>query len=198
MMLATCSYIHPKKNKHSQRMTGNRQVKVFSCSMTNCLAYRQTLISVDVVFVHADVCIMCMHLTVAHVHVWVFFRGGWLSVQYVNTCVYVQIVSGFALGVFHVYKLYRQLGQFLSLCLMNGLPLAPLCRELRSVCSCSFCTSCTVHTKTIYFSDVHTYPNTFTETRRIKREQQQQQRISIELHAHNNKKTIKIRHLTVT
>lgn len=56
-------------------------------------------------------------------------------------------------------KFYHQLGQFLCLCLINGLPLAPLRTELQPVCSCSVCTGCTVYTQTIYSSGTHAYPN---------------------------------------
>lgn len=58
---------------------------------------------------------------------------GW---AHVNTCACVCADCMWVCA--HVHRVYRQLGQFLSLCLINGLPLAPLCRELQSVCSCSF------------------------------------------------------------
>lgn len=51
---------------------------------------------------------------------------------------------GLARRVFHEYMLYHQLGQFQSLCLINGLPLAPLWRERRSAPS-AFSARC-VHT----------------------------------------------------
>lgn len=67
----------------------------------------------------------------------VHFLEGWIW-KCAIMCVLLRTVCRRALWVFHLYRLYHQLGQFLSLCLINGLPQAPLCRELRSVCSCSF------------------------------------------------------------
>jgi len=54
--------------------------------------------------------------------------------------VIVPIACGLARRVFHEYMLYRQLRQFLSLCLINGLPLAPLCGERRSAHAASAAT----------------------------------------------------------
>lgn len=73
-------------------------------------------------------------------------------------CVWVQTQS------FHVLKLYHQLGQFQTLCLINGLPLAPLSGVPRSVCSCSFCSVCCVCTQTLHASDVHIYSNRCAHT----------------------------------
>lgn len=121
---------------------------------------------------------MCVHLRFAHVYIRAFFRdmlrgggGGWGLCKCISVCVCVRADCMWVCGLYH------QLGQFLSLCLINGLPLAPLCRELGSVCSCSFRTSCTVYTQTIYSSDTHTHPNRCTDTcvgRHEENKQQQQ------------------------
>lgn len=69
---------------------------------------------------------------------------------YVNTlCVCAQANIN-ALRMW-VCGLHHQLGQFLFLCLINGSPVVPLCSELRSVCSCSFCICCTACTHKQYF-----------------------------------------------
>ena len=84
---------------------------------------------------------------------------GWRA--YVNTtgtrARWCWLYVGVRSCVFHAYRFYHQLGQFLSLCLINGLPLAPLCRELQSVSSCSFFHSLhCVHTKNVFLWHAHT------------------------------------------
>lgn len=94
-------------------------------------------------FLDTEVC-SCMYLLFALFYIY------WGVGAYVNThvCVYIQIVCGCGLWVAQAFRVYHQLGHLLCLCLINGLPLAELCTELRLVCSCRFCTDCTVNTQT--------------------------------------------------
>ena len=161
-------------------------MKVFSCSLTNSFSSEGALIIVEFVCIQvpAEMC-TCMHLAVCScLHLCNFLRwGGWM---YVNAFVRADCMW--------VCGLHHQLGQFLSLCLINGLPLAPLCRELRSVCSCSFRTGCTVYTQTIYSSDIHTYPNRCTDTCVGRQEENKQQTNSTShmgLRAHSRKESEK-------
>lgn len=145
---ATCckNHSHPTKTDPVRRWGEDRYVEVFPCSLTAVTrspAYTSC----------RSVCICCLLMS-SFVHV---LEGGKCKCMWV--CVLLQTVRGCALWVFHLYRLYHQLGQFLSLCLINGLPEAPLCRELRSVCSCSFCTSYTEYTQTVQSSGTHIEPN---------------------------------------
>lgn len=76
------------------------------------------------------------------------FTGGRVH-MYIHMHVYIyKLYVGVGSEYLMCLGFYHQLGQLLFLCLINGLPLAELCTELQPVCSCRFCTGCTVNTQT--------------------------------------------------